>query len=78
MNYNIKNSVCRFSDDNCVYFHRDEDYDAVAINVTGTCLRWVSNSDVNMDSALYCSYRVNPTEYIFVVRGIFVENVIPG
>ena len=37
MNYNIKNSVCRFSDDNCVYFHRDEDYDAVAINVTGTC-----------------------------------------
>ena len=77
INYDVNTRLCRRSQETCQYFHRDAGYAALAMNLTETCLRWVSLNNVDLNDAISSP---SPGDGIkqFVVRGISNGNVIPG
>ena len=76
MKYSLAGRSCHLSPEKCQYFHIDMGYVAFSTDID-TCLRWASVTEINMDSAIG-SQSVNEPGQIFVARGMFNGDVIPG
>ena len=76
MKYSLAGRSCHLSPEKCQYFHIDMGYVVFSTNID-TCLRWASVTEVNMDSAIG-SQRVNKPGQLFVARGKFNGDMIPG
>ena len=76
MKYSLAGRSCHLSPEKCQYFHKDMGYVTFTSNID-TCLRWASITEVDMSSAIG-SQSVNKPGQVFVVRGMFNGDVIPG
>ena len=77
ISYDADIRLCRRSAEKCMYFHRDTGYAALAMNMTDTCLRWVSLNNVDLNDA-FSSQSIFTVSRIFVVRGISNDDMVPG
>ena len=78
INYSANISLCRPSQEKCMYFQLDLEYIAVIMTMTDPCLRWVSINDVDMNRAMRSPVNDGSGVDVFVARGISNGDMIPG
>ena len=80
ISYNVNISLCRLSQEKCMYFQWDLEYIAVIMTMADPCLRWVSStmSIWTMNRAMRSPVNDGSGVDVFVARGIYNGDMIPG